>query len=165
MDLNRHFSKENTQITNKYIKNAQHSYLLWVLSEVTQLCPTLCDPMDCSLPGSSIHGILQARVLEWVAISFSRGSSRPRDRTQVSRIVGRRFSVSATREVPSLLIRETQINITMRYHFIPNRTITIERTIITSVSTDAEKLEFSCLGGRIVKWCSIFGKQFCRSLT
>ena len=44
-------------------------------SEVTQSCPTLCDPMDCSLPGSSLHGILQARVLEWVAISFSRGSS------------------------------------------------------------------------------------------
>ena len=40
-------------------------------SEVTQLCPTLCDPMDCSLPGSSIHGIFQARILEWVAISFS----------------------------------------------------------------------------------------------
>ena len=48
-------------------------------SEVTQLCPTLCDPMDCSLPGSSVHGILQARVLEWVAISFSRGSSWPRN--------------------------------------------------------------------------------------
>ena len=44
--------------------------------------------MDCSLPGSSVHGILQARVLEWVAISFSRGSSRPRDRTWVSHIVG-----------------------------------------------------------------------------
>ena len=42
-------------------------------SEVAQSCPTLCDPMDYSLPGSSIHGILQARVLEWVAISFSRG--------------------------------------------------------------------------------------------
>ena len=40
-------------------------------SEVAQSCPTLCDPMDCSLPGSSIHGIFQARVLEWVAISFS----------------------------------------------------------------------------------------------
>ena len=44
-------------------------------SEVTQLCPTLCDPMGCSLPYSSVHGIFQARVLEWVAISFSRGSS------------------------------------------------------------------------------------------
>ena len=41
-------------------------------SEVAQLCPTLCDPVDCSLPGSSVHGILQARILEWVAISFSR---------------------------------------------------------------------------------------------
>ena len=60
-------------------------------SEVTQPCPTLCDPMDCSPPGSSVHGIFQARVLEWVAISFSRGSSRPRDRTRVSHIVGRCF--------------------------------------------------------------------------
>ena len=48
-------------------------------SEVAQSCSTLWDPMDCSLPGSSLHGILQARILEWVAISFSRGSSRPRD--------------------------------------------------------------------------------------
>ena len=60
-------------------------------SEVAQSCLTLCDPMDWNLPGSSIHGIFQARVLEWVAISFSRGSSQHRDRTQVSRIVGRRF--------------------------------------------------------------------------
>ena len=48
-------------------------------SEVTQLCLTLCDPMDCSLPGSSIYGIFQARILEWVSISFSSGSSQPRD--------------------------------------------------------------------------------------
>ena len=51
---------------------------------VTQSCPTLCDPMDCSPLGSSVHGILQARILEWVAISFSRGSSSPRDWTWVS---------------------------------------------------------------------------------
>ena len=62
-------------------------------SEVAQSCPTLCDSMDCSPPGSSIHGILQARVLEWVAISFSRGSSRPRDQTQVSCVAGRRFNL------------------------------------------------------------------------
>ena len=48
-------------------------------SEVAQLCPTLCDPMDCNLLGSSVHEIFQARVLEWVAISFFRGSSQPRD--------------------------------------------------------------------------------------
>ena len=57
------------------------------------------DPMDCSLPGSSIHGIFKARVLEWVAIAFSRGSPWPRDGTQVSGIVGRRFTIWATREV------------------------------------------------------------------
>ena len=71
--------------------------LLWE-SEVPQSCLTLCDPMDCSPPGSSVHGILQARILEWVAISFSRGSSQARDRTQVSRIAGRRFNLWATRE-------------------------------------------------------------------
>ena len=53
-------------------------------SVVAQSWPTLCDPMDCSPPGSSIHGILSARVLEWVAIPFSRGSSQPRDQTCVS---------------------------------------------------------------------------------
>ena len=63
--------------------------------DIAQSCPTLCDPMGCSLPGSSVCGIFQARVLEWVAISFSRGSSGPRDRTPVSRIVGRRFTIWA----------------------------------------------------------------------
>ena len=58
-------------------------------SEVTQSCPTLCDPMDCSLPGSSIHSIHQARIQEWVAISFSSGSSWPRDQIQVSCTAGR----------------------------------------------------------------------------
>ena len=68
-------------------------------SEVAQSCPTLCDPMDCSLPGSSVHGIFQAIVLECIAISFSRGSSWLRDRTQVSCIVDWRFTVWATREI------------------------------------------------------------------
>ena len=70
-------------------------------SEVAQSCPTLCDPMDCSLPGSSIHGILQERELEWVAISFSRASSQPRVWAQVSCIIGRHFTIWATREVLS----------------------------------------------------------------
>ena len=61
--------------------------------QVIQLCPTLCDPMDYG-----VHGILQARTLEWVAFPFSRGSSQPRDRTQVSRIAGRFFTSWATRE-------------------------------------------------------------------
>ena len=62
-------------------------------SEVSQSCPTLCDPMDCSLSGSSVLGILQARILEWVAISFSRESSQPRDQAQVSRLAGGRFTI------------------------------------------------------------------------
>ena len=67
-------------------------------SEVTQSCLTLCNTMDCSLPGSSVRGIFQTRVLKWVAISFSRGSSQPRDQTQVSCIAGRSFTIWATRE-------------------------------------------------------------------
>ena len=67
-------------------------------SEVAQLCLTLCDPLYYSLPGFSVHGVFQARVLEWVAIAFSRGSSQPRDQTRVSCIVGRRFTLWATRE-------------------------------------------------------------------
>ena len=64
---------------------------------VAQSCPTLCDPMNCSLPGSSVHGILQARIPEWVAISFSKASSPPRDQTQASCIAGRFFTLWATR--------------------------------------------------------------------
>ena len=67
-------------------------------SEVAQSCPTLCDPMDCSLSGSSVHGIFQARVLEWIAISFSRGPARLRNWTRVSRIAGRCFTMGAIRE-------------------------------------------------------------------
>ena len=71
------------------------------VQSVAQSCPTLRDPMDCSPPGSSVHGILQARTLEWVAIPFSRGSSQPRDWTWVSCIAGRFFTIWATREAPN----------------------------------------------------------------
>ena len=60
---------------------------------VTQSCLTLCIPMDCSPPGSSVHRILQARILEWVARPSPRGSSQPRDWTQVSHIEGGFFTV------------------------------------------------------------------------
>ena len=74
-------------------------------SEVAQSCPTLCHPVDYSLPGFSIHGILQARILEWVTNSFSRESSWPRDGTRVSCIVGRHFNLWATREAQVLVIQ------------------------------------------------------------
>ena len=67
-------------------------------SLVATSCPTLCNPMDCSPPGSSLHGISQARILEWVAVSFSRGFSWPRGQTQVSCTVGRLFMDWPTRE-------------------------------------------------------------------
>ena len=62
------------------------------------ICRLFAIPMDCSLTGFSIHGIFQAKVLEWVAISFSRGSSQPRDQTQVFHIAGRLFTLWATKE-------------------------------------------------------------------
>ena len=69
-----------------------------VLCLVTQSCLTLCNPMDSSPPGSSVHGILQGRILEWVAISFYRGSSKPRDWTCVSCLASRFFIIWATRD-------------------------------------------------------------------
>ena len=74
-----------------------HHHLMFVL--VTKSCTTLCNSMDCSPPGSSIYGILQARILEWAAIPFSRGFSWPRDQTWVSHTTGRFFIVWATRKV------------------------------------------------------------------
>ena len=65
---------------------------------VAQLCWTLCDPVDCSPPGFSVHELLQARILEWVAIPFSRGPFPPRDQTWVSCIEGRFFIIWAARE-------------------------------------------------------------------
>ena len=70
---------------------------------------TLCNPMGCSLPGSSVHGFLQARLLEWVAIPFSTGSAPPRDQTQISCIAGGFFTVWSTREAHTILYTYTII--------------------------------------------------------
>ena len=70
----------------------------WSVMLVAQSCPTLCNPMDYNPSVSSVHGIFQARILEWVAISFSRGSSWLRYQTRVSYIAGRLFTIWATRE-------------------------------------------------------------------
>ena len=79
-------------------KHSQFTLVKKVKVLVAQSCPTLCDPMDCSPPSSSVHGILQARILEWVAIPFSKGSSWPRIRTWVSCIASRFFIIWATRD-------------------------------------------------------------------
>ena len=70
----------------------------WNEVKVTQLCPTLCNSVDYT-----VHGSLQARILEWVAFSFSRGSSQPRDQTRVSHTAGRFFTIWATRKAQSFL--------------------------------------------------------------
>ena len=78
---------------------------------VAQLHPILCDPMDCSPPGSSVHGILQARVLEWVAIPFSKVSSWPKNQAQVSCIADRFFTLWATKEAQLCILIITQFKI------------------------------------------------------
>ena len=79
---------------------------------VTQSCPILCDPTNCSLPGFSVYGILQARILEWIVIPFSRGFSWPRDQTLVSYIAGRFFTIWATGKSLSIHIKnQLTINI------------------------------------------------------
>ena len=77
--------------------------ILCVCVLVAQSCLTLCYPMDWSPQGSSVHRILQVRILEWVAMPFPRGSSQPRDQTQVSRIADGFFTVWATREALCIL--------------------------------------------------------------
>ena len=76
-------TSSRTQLSNCTTKKLKLEVL------VPHSCPNLSDPMDCSLQGSSVHGIPQARILEWFAIPFFRGSSWPRDQTQVSHIAGR----------------------------------------------------------------------------
>ena len=73
-----------------------------VHAKLLQLYPTLCDPMNHSPPGSSVHGIFQAKILKWIATSFSRGSSQPRDQTQLSFIAGRFFTIWDMREGPNI---------------------------------------------------------------
>ena len=84
-------------------QNITSSPCMCVCAKSLQSCLTLRDPMDCSLPGSSVHGILQERMQEWVASSCSRGSSQPRDRTRVSCMASGFFTPGATWEPPVAL--------------------------------------------------------------
>ena len=84
---------------------------------VAQSCPTLCDPMDCSTPGSFVMGILQERILEWVATPSSRVTSQLRDWTQVSRIAGGFFTIWATREAQTHIYTPVYIAICIFHIF------------------------------------------------
>ena len=88
---------------------------------VAQSCPNLCDPLSLTPPGFSVHGILQARILEWIAIPFSRGSSWPRDQTQVFCTGGRFFTIWANREAPNVAqIQVKDMNFKKNSGFNPN---------------------------------------------
>ena len=95
-----------------------------------QLCPTLCSPLDCNPPGSSVHGILQARILKWVAISYSMGSSWPRDRTQVSCIsyAGRGFT---DRDKWNIFNRAISIQIIEEFSSKPRKPEEIDRIFLS----------------------------------
>ena len=116
---------ENQKLLKKVTK-WHNSNLLYTEVKVTQSCLTLCDPMD-----HTVHGILQARILDRVAFLFSRGSSQPRDWTQVSHIAGRFFTSWATREahyILNLLIIHI-IYINPFPSLIPSRTILIKSSV------------------------------------
>ena len=85
-------NEEKKKTQSVLVPNQRKDGLCAMLCLVAQLCPTLCDPMDYRPPGSSVHAIVQARILECVAMPTSRGSLQPRDQTQVSRIVGGFFA-------------------------------------------------------------------------
>ena len=89
---------KEVHIQNNAMYNSKHSVCVHVYVLVTQLCQTLCHPTDYSPPGSSVHGLSQARILEWVAIPSSRGYSQTRDQTLASCTAGRFSTVWATRE-------------------------------------------------------------------
>ena len=86
-------NKQRTKFPANYSCLLKTSHLRVCMCSVAQSCPTLCDPVDCSPPGSPVHGIVHARILEWIAISYFRGSSQLRDRTLISCIscIGRRI--------------------------------------------------------------------------
>ena len=108
------------------LRSAMNSFvwILFVSSCCAQLCQALYDPMDCSLPGSSVPGILQARILEWVANPFSRGSFWPRDWTQVSCIAGR------LHHLPSEPLGKTVCGHTMEYYIV------VKTTMATYINMD-----------------------------
>ena len=93
--------------------------------------------MVCSPPGFFVHGILQARILEWVSIPFSRGSSQPRDQTQVSSIAHRFFTIWATQEVPKIflvMLRETKEKVEVQTQVLDGKQHAMLQSLLNDVS-------------------------------
>ena len=140
--------------TYTYIYINTHTY---IHTFVAQLCPALCNPMNCSPLGSSVHGILQARILEWVAIPFSRGSSWPRDWTCVSCNSGRFFTIWATREAP---YTHTHTHTHTRTICIPIHT----HTLSTTYHPPRRSLERDAYSGDICCWKQHFQLNILKAL-
>ena len=136
------FSSSSYSLCNLHVKETYVCLVVFAtpgfsLCLVAQSCPAVCDPMDFSLPGSSVHGILQARILEWVAMPTSRGSSQPRDHTQVSCIAGGFFTIWDTREAPRFCLA-------VRYHLIHSSVPYISHKL-GIICRDLNKFKFNSL--------------------
>ena len=123
---------------------------------VTKSCPALCDPMDCSPPGFSVHGISQARILEWVAISYSRDSSWPRNQTHIS-CVGRRILYHwATKETPWLRMHERNLMTPKEDQVCSSdtsKTVALERRENLKIGASLWELNYSYFIVFMYVWC------------
>ena len=126
---------------------------------VTQPCLTLCNSIDCSPLGPSVHGNLHTRILEWVAIPFSRGSSQPRNQTQVSCNPGGFLTVWATKEAPIIKYKlKLQWCNTSHQSEWPS----LKTLKITNVGEDIEKREpsYTVDGNLLISWYSHYAEQY-----
>ena len=112
LGLQNHCGQWLQQWNSKTPAPSKESYDKPVLYLVTQSCPTLCNPMDCRPPGSTVHGILPARILEWVALL------QRRDQTQVSCTSGRFFTIWATREALDSILKSRDITLPTKVHLV-----------------------------------------------
>ena len=150
-------SFHNSRVFEYSVPSTVVVVLVALCCSVSKSCPTLCDPVDCSPPGCSVHGISQARILEWVAISFSGGSSQPMDRTQVSCLAGRFFTTKPPGKPRyfSTLIQILRFSQTIS--FLPfSSELRSHPTILTHAYTKAECKISKNMRSRGKKWWSRF---------
>ena len=136
---------------------AIHDNFLLLLLPSAQLCPILCDPMNCNPPDSSVHGISQSKILEWVAISFSRDSSWPRDQSCVSCIAGRFFTteplwnilyqteITIRRTLPTIGIgaeQERRLSLCFGHQFWPDMEATVGGLPLHESGNQGHKVTF-----------------------
>ena len=155
------FFQGEIQIANEHMKRCSAALVMEL--KVTQSCLTLCDPMDFT-----VHGILQARILEWVDFPFARGFSHPRDWTRVFCIVGGFFTIWAMREAPIGYEGNSNQN-HMENHFPLTKKAIIRKSNNDKLWWGCAEililiLEFSNTAGGDENWCGHFGKQCGRSL-